>query len=376
VQARIIQSGVAHLAARGFSLDRIFPLLGIIRDQDRTTVRRDLVAGLTVALFTIPQAMAYALVAGFPPSTGIMTAVVASILGAAFGSSEVLVNGPTNAIAVMLTAHIALSAADLGDPVSEIIALTLLIGILQLLAGTLRLGSSWLLAPAADYIPIAVLAGTLIHIGLKLVNLGRMRWLIQTTAADRTALLVTFFAVLGATHLEYALLLGVVVSIFQALRRAEGFNLELLAEGPGGHLIELPLKAPPGGRVVAIDLQGELFFAGAEELEQRLKEIYDSGTRALVLRLAHAYNLDAICAEAIAQVARYARSRRGHLILAGVKPGMYGTLERAGLVRDMGAEAIFRHEPLLLSATTKALAYAHALVGEDEAPGRAADPTH
>jgi SulP family sulfate permease len=320
--------------------------------------------------------MAYALVAGFPPSTGIMTAVVASILGAAFGSSEVLVNGPTNAIAVMLTAHIALSAADLGDPVSEIIALTLLIGILQLLAGTLRLGSSWLLAPAADYIPIAVLAGTLIHIGLKLVNLGRMRWLIQTTAADRTALLVTFFAVLGATHLEYALLLGVVVSIFQALRRAEGFNLELLAEGPGGHLIELPLKAPPGGRVVAIDLQGELFFAGAEELEQRLKEIYDSGTRALVLRLAHAYNLDAICAEAIAQVARYARSRRGHLILAGVKPGMYGTLERAGLVRDMGAEAIFRHEPLLLSATTKALAYAHALVGEDEAPGRAADPTH
>jgi len=70
--------------------------------------RRDLIAGLTVALFTIPQAMAYALVAGFPPSAGIMTAVVASILGAAFGSSQFLVNGPTNAIAVMLAAHIAL----------------------------------------------------------------------------------------------------------------------------------------------------------------------------------------------------------------------------------------------------------------------------
>jgi hypothetical protein len=41
---------------------------------------------------------------------------------------------------------------------------------------------------------------------------------------------------------------------------------------------------------------------------------------------------------------------------------MYGTLERAGLVREMGADAIFRHEPLLLSATLKALDHAHALV--------------
>lgn len=602
------------MAPKGPSLDRLFPLLGILRGQDGTTVRRDLVAGLTVALFTIPQAMAYALVAGFPPSAGIMTAVVASILGAAFGSSEFLVNGPTNAIAVMLAAQIALNP-NLGDPVTRIVALTLLIGAIQMLAGGLRLGrftrfvsepvltgftagagiyiavnqlpavlglekthlvadlwgwvpphnalfdlartvasadssnllaaamgaatfllvralqwaeprlgyripapfltvalltlvgyllglgdggsgalrlvrdiqpvarelpallvpaldlgqigellgaaatigllgaveaiaigkllaaraghafdanrqlvgegmcnlgaalvggfaSSgsftrtavnfeagavtrlsviysgvlvlaivWLLAPAADHIPIAVLGGTLVHIGLKLVNLGRMRLLMQTTAADRTVLLVTFVGVLGATHLEYALLAGVAVSIFQALRRAEGFNLDLLQEGPDGHLVELPLETAKCGRVVAIDLQGELFFAGAEVLEQRLKAIFDNGTRALVLRLSHAYNLDATCAEALAQVARHARGRDSHLILAGVKPGMYGTLERAGLVRDMGADMIFRHEPLLLSATLKALAQAHALAGEgpaspvdrapDQASGRA-----
>jgi len=236
-------------------------------------------------------------------------------------------------------------------------------------SGVLVLAIVWLLAPAADYIPIAVLGGTLIHIGLKLVNLGRMRLLMQTTAADRTVLLVTFIAVLGATHLEYALLLGVGVSIFQALRRAEGFNLDLLAEGPDGHLVELPLEAPPGGRVVAIDLQGELFFAGAEVLERRLKAIYDGGTQALVLRLSHAYNLDATCAEAIAQVARYARARGQHLVLAGVKPGMYETLDRAGLVRAMGADAIFRHEPLLLGATLKALAHAHALAGEGQDSG-------
>ena len=66
---------------------------------------------MTIALFTVPQAMAYALIAGFPPAGGIATAVVASILGAAFGSSEFLINGPTNAISVMSAANAALFAA-------------------------------------------------------------------------------------------------------------------------------------------------------------------------------------------------------------------------------------------------------------------------
>jgi len=589
------------LAAQDSPLDRLFPLLGILRSHTRTIARRDLIAGLTVALFTVPQAMAYALVAGFPPSAGIFTAVVASILGAAFGSSEFLVNGPTNAISVMLAATLALNAGS-GDPVERIITLTLMIGVIQLLAGALRVGSFtrfvsepvltgftagagiyiavnqfpavlgiekaalitefwgwvpprncvfdflrtiasigrsnllaieigaatfllvrglqwaephlkrripapfltvalltlvayllglgeegqgalklvrdiqpvtrelptvlmpylepsqivdllgaavtiallgsveaiaigkllasrvghpfdasrqligegmcnvgaslvggfassgsftrtavnfesgavtrlsviysgllvlgivWLFAPAADYIPIAVLGGTLVHIGLKLVNVGRMRMLMQTTVADRIALFATFFGVLVATHLEYALFLGIGVSIFQALRRAEGFKLVLLQEGPHGHLVELPLETAHCGPVVAIDLQGELFFAGAEVLEQRLKAIFAHGTQAIVLRLAHAYNLDATCVEAIAQVARDARSKHKHLVLAGVKPGTYGTLERAGLVREMGPESIFRHEPLLLSATVKALAHAHFLVNR---PGHA-----
>jgi sulfate permease, SulP family len=100
-------------------------------------VRRDLIAWLTVAPFTIGQAMAYALVAGFPPSVGIMTAVVASNLGAAFSSSKFLVNRSTNAIAVMLAPHIALNA-DLGDPISRIVTLTLLIGVVPLVASGLR----------------------------------------------------------------------------------------------------------------------------------------------------------------------------------------------------------------------------------------------
>src|SRR5688500_2121500 len=78
--------------------ERLFPFIRTLRDYRLQDLRPDFVAGLTTALFAIPQAMAYAMIAGFPPSSGIATAVVASILGAAFGSSEFLINGPTNAI--------------------------------------------------------------------------------------------------------------------------------------------------------------------------------------------------------------------------------------------------------------------------------------
>ena len=68
------------------------------------------------------------------------TAVAAAILGAAFGSSEFLINGPTNAISVMVAANAALFAAH-GDPVQAIILLTLMVGAIQFLAGLLRAGS-------------------------------------------------------------------------------------------------------------------------------------------------------------------------------------------------------------------------------------------
>src|SRR5699024_7623440 len=75
-------------------LERAIPFVGTLRGYRRQYFRKDLIAGLTVALFAVPQGMAYALIAGFPPVAGIVTAMAASIFGAIFGSSEYLINGP------------------------------------------------------------------------------------------------------------------------------------------------------------------------------------------------------------------------------------------------------------------------------------------
>jgi SulP family sulfate permease len=218
-----------------------------------------------------------------------------------------------------------------------------------------------LFATQANVIPIAALAGTLVHIGLKLVDVVRLKMVFGTTEGDRVVLLTTFLGVLLAEHLENALFVGIAVSIYYALRRAEGFKLRALQEGPDGSLSELG-DAEKGPREVAVmNLQGELFFAAADELQSELIRRLEAGPRVIVLRMQEAYNLDATTAHALAHVAARARKQGGRLILCGLRPGMYGTFERAGLVPVIGEDALFPAERELLASTKHAVEYAHKL---------------
>ena len=65
-------------------------------------LRGDMIADLTVAVMGVPQAMAYALIAGLPPVYGLYTAIVTCVVAAILGSSSHLVTGPTNALGDVL----------------------------------------------------------------------------------------------------------------------------------------------------------------------------------------------------------------------------------------------------------------------------------
>jgi MFS superfamily sulfate permease-like transporter len=60
----------------------------------RNSFRFDLVAGFTVAMIAVPQAMAYAAIAGMPPIYGLFTAILPAIIGSLLGSSRQLITGP------------------------------------------------------------------------------------------------------------------------------------------------------------------------------------------------------------------------------------------------------------------------------------------
>jgi SulP family sulfate permease len=84
------------------------PIFGWLAAYDRSWLRGDVTAGLTVWAVLVPEALAYATIAGVSPVVGLYAAPGALLLYAAFGSSRHLVTGPMAATA-------ALSAAAVGD---------------------------------------------------------------------------------------------------------------------------------------------------------------------------------------------------------------------------------------------------------------------
>src|SRR3954451_15691688 len=87
----------------------------ILRYQ-RGWLRRDLLAGVTVTAYLVPQVMAYAEVAGLPPASGLWAAVGAMVGYAFLGSSRVLSVGPESTTALMTAAALGSVPAAAADP--------------------------------------------------------------------------------------------------------------------------------------------------------------------------------------------------------------------------------------------------------------------
>jgi SulP family sulfate permease len=114
------------------------PALDSLRGYGPLDARSDLVAGLTVAAVAVPQAMAYAMVAGLPVQYGLYTAIVMTALGALFDSSRQLINGPTNAISIAVLSVIGAVPAE--QRVAAAVLLAFMVGSIQLAISLLRLG--------------------------------------------------------------------------------------------------------------------------------------------------------------------------------------------------------------------------------------------
>ncbi|MFT5153356.1 MAG: SulP family sulfate permease [Planctomycetota bacterium] len=97
-------------------------------------IRTDLLSGLTVALALVPEAVAFAFVAGVDPLVGLHAAFIVGLITSVFGGRPGMISGATGALAVVLVALV----ADHG--IQYMFATIVLMGMLQILAGLLRLG--------------------------------------------------------------------------------------------------------------------------------------------------------------------------------------------------------------------------------------------
>ncbi len=117
------------------------PGIAQFRGYKRAWLRGDLLAGLTVAAYLIPQVMAYATLAGLPPIAGLWTAMAPLLIYALLGSSRHLSVGPESTTALMVVAVLApFAAGDASRYAALAAVLGVLVGAICFVAGIARLG--------------------------------------------------------------------------------------------------------------------------------------------------------------------------------------------------------------------------------------------
>ncbi len=147
------------------TIARNAPGLDRLRHYERAWLRVDVLAGLTVGAMFVPQAMAYAELAGMPPVTGFYAALLALVAYAVVGSSRHLGVGPEPGTAILAATGVGAIAA--GDPAryfALMAALALTVGVICLLAAVARLGF------IASVLSKPVLVGYITGVGLTLLS--------------------------------------------------------------------------------------------------------------------------------------------------------------------------------------------------------------
>jgi high affinity sulfate transporter 1 len=194
---------------------RSWPVFASLAGYDRSWLRNDLIAGLTVWAVLVPEALAYASIAGVSPVVGLYAAPPALVLYAAFGSSRHLVVGPMSATAALSAAAVAdLTTGGPDDFLAFTGVLALVTGILALAAGLLRLGF------LANFISEPVLKGFIIGLALTII-IGQVPKLLGIEKDDGNFFEQLWGVIgnLGDTHGRTLAVGGVSLAIVLALRR-------------------------------------------------------------------------------------------------------------------------------------------------------------
>lgn len=171
---------MAHQLTRNRSAPGpLLPGLAVLRHYDRTWLRGDLLGGVTVAAYLVPQVMAYAAVAGLAPVAGLWAALAPLLVYTLLGSSRRLSVGPESTTALMSAA--AVGAVTAGDPdryAAAAAMLAVLVGLMCLVGRLVRLGF------VADLLSRPVLIGYMAGIAVLMIagQLGKLTGL--TIEAD------------------------------------------------------------------------------------------------------------------------------------------------------------------------------------------------
>ena len=194
-------------------------------------------------------------------------------------------------------------------------------------------------AKLAAYLPIAALAGMLLVVAYGMVDRHALKLSLTATKSDRAAVVVTFLATIFL-HLEYAVFIGVGLSIVLYLARIS--RPDVRRWSPPESINESEPPSQPCPQLPIIQVDGSIFFGSMSFVKDSLLRILRAQPQAshLAIRMGAVNHLDASGAHGLAEIIEELGQRGGDLLLLEPKMEILHVLDNAGLLETIGTKNI------------------------------------
>ncbi len=204
-----------------------------------------------------------------------------------------------------------------------------------------------LIAPLTAYLPIAAMGGIILLVAYNLIDFHHIKKTLTFSKSESAILLTTFFATLFL-ELEFAIYLGVILSLVMFLAKTSTPEIptlsvdssETLAHRKLVDISEKPLKQCPQLKIIRIDMS--IYFGSINHIQQRIAKIVENERIHHILIEASGINfIDLAGSEALEIENERLRKLGGGLYFVGLKPSVYEFAAESHFIEHIGNDHVF-----------------------------------
>ncbi len=213
-----------------------------------------------------------------------------------------------------------------------------------------------LLGPFVEIVPLTVLAGILIVVGVSAIDVQGMRDVWNASKESAVVMGITLGSML-VMPVQYAVLLGAALSAVQYVySSSKDVRVVALHRLPDGQWSEqAPPEVLPSSEVTVVDIYGSVFYAGVELVDKLLPSVGDADRPVLVVRLRSRAEVGSTFIVMTRRYHEQIRAARGRLILAGVGDRLMNQLTSTGVLDELGAENVLPMTDIVFQSTAGAI---------------------
>ena len=206
------------------------------------------------------------------------------------------------------------------------------------------------------YIPIAALAALVLLVAYNMIEMKEIMELTKATKADTLIFGLTFLATISSPRIEYAVYLGVLLSLFSVLKDSSEASVSHLKYDEDSHskIVQTVPKEIQDDEYVILDLVGDFTFSSAENFKYKLDHVSDAGC-GYIIRLRNIDNIDITSINELKKFIKRIQDEDREVLMSGINQKKYTILKDLGIIDLIGEENIFYEKDKILSSTVDAV---------------------